>query len=70
MSENSPRQGLISVEQLRIEVDAGTIDTVLIVLPDMQGRLQGKRLTGRSSLTRSSSTTLRDATTCSQSTSR
>ncbi len=47
MSENSPRQGLISVEQLRIEVDAGTIDTVLIVLPDMQGRLQGKRLTGR-----------------------
>ena len=47
MSENSPRHGLISVEQLRIEVDAGTIDTVLIVLPDMQGRLQGKRLTGR-----------------------
>jgi glutamine synthetase len=41
------RQGLLSVEQLRIEVDAGTIDTVLIVLPDMQGRLQGKRLTGR-----------------------
>ena len=47
MSEHSPRRGLISVEQLRIEVDAGTIDTVLIVLPDMQGRLQGKRLTGR-----------------------
>jgi glutamine synthetase len=41
------RQGLISVEQLRIEVDAGSIDTVLIVLPDMQGRLQGKRLTAR-----------------------
>ncbi len=41
------RQGLISVEELRIEVDAGTIDTVLIALPDMQGRLQGKRLTGR-----------------------
>ena len=43
----SERQGLISVEELRIEVDAGTIDTVLIALPDMQGRLQGKRLTGR-----------------------
>ncbi|HEY0870237.1 MAG TPA: glutamine synthetase family protein, partial [Acidothermaceae bacterium] len=41
------RQGLISIEELRIEVDAGTIDTVLICLPDMQGRLQGKRLTGR-----------------------
>ena len=41
------RQGLISVEELRIDVDAGTVDTVLIVLPDMQGRLQGKRLTGR-----------------------
>ena len=47
MSEHTPRQGLISVEQLRIEVDSGAIDTVLIVLPDMQGRLQGKRLTGR-----------------------
>jgi glutamine synthetase len=43
----SEREGLISVEELRIEVDAGTIDTVLIALPDMQGRLQGKRLTGR-----------------------
>lgn len=43
----SEAQGLLSVEELRIEVDAGTIDTVIIALPDMQGRLQGKRLTGR-----------------------
>ena len=41
------RQGLLTVDQLRNEVEAGTIDTVLIALPDMQGRLQGKRLTGR-----------------------
>ena len=43
----SEAQGLLSVEELRIEVDAGTIDTVILALPDMQGRLQGKRLTGR-----------------------
>jgi glutamine synthetase len=41
------RHGLLTVEQLRAEVEAGSIDTVLIALPDMQGRLQGKRLTGR-----------------------
>jgi glutamine synthetase len=41
------RAGLLNVEELRIEVDAGRIDTVLIALVDMQGRLQGKRLTGR-----------------------
>src|SRR5450631_4561420 len=43
----SEARGLLSVEELRIEVDAGTIDTVVIALPDMQGRLQGKRLTAR-----------------------
>src|SRR5450631_1315022 len=43
----SEARGLLSVEELRIEVDAGTIDTVILALPDMQGRLQGKRLTGR-----------------------
>jgi glutamine synthetase len=31
-------------EQLETEVAAGSIDTVLIAFPDMQGRLQGKRL--------------------------
>jgi glutamine synthetase len=41
------RQGLLTVELLRTEVDAGIIDTVLIALPDMQGRLQGKRLHAR-----------------------
>jgi glutamine synthetase len=36
--------GLLSLEELRAEVDAGRIDTVLLAIADMQGRLQGKRL--------------------------
>nr|CEL23403.1 Glutamine synthetase family protein in hypothetical Actinobacterial gene cluster [Kibdelosporangium sp. MJ126-NF4]CEL23481.1 Glutamine synthetase family protein in hypothetical Actinobacterial gene cluster [Kibdelosporangium sp. MJ126-NF4] len=35
--------GLLSVEQLRDLVDTGEIDTVLVAMTDMQGRLQGKR---------------------------
>jgi glutamine synthetase len=38
-------QGRLDLETLRAEVDAGRIDTVLIAMTDMQGRLQGKRLT-------------------------
>jgi glutamine synthetase len=40
----SRRPGLLTVEQLRVEADAGAIDTVLIAFTDMQGRLAGKRL--------------------------
>src|ERR1700759_5181462 len=39
--------GGMKLEELRSRVDAGEIDTVLIALCDMQGRLQGKRLTAR-----------------------
>jgi glutamine synthetase len=35
----------LSVEELRAATAAGEIDTVLLALTDMQGRLQGKRLT-------------------------
>jgi glutamine synthetase len=35
----------MELEQLREAVDQGTIDTVLLAITDMQGRLQGKRLT-------------------------
>jgi glutamine synthetase len=35
------------LEELRAEVQTGAIDTVLLALTDMQGRLQGKRLTAR-----------------------
>ncbi|MDX6686752.1 MAG: glutamine synthetase [Baekduia sp.] len=34
----------MTLEELRAEVDEGRIDTVLLCLTDMQGRLQGKRM--------------------------
>jgi glutamine synthetase len=36
----------VRVEELREEVARGAIDTVVLAMTDMQGRLQGKRLTG------------------------
>src|ERR1700758_5510713 len=38
-------QRRMTLEELRAQVSAGMIDTVLLALTDMQGRLQGKRLT-------------------------
>ena len=35
--------GMLTLEQLKAEVKAGTIDTVVAALVDMQGRLIGKR---------------------------
>jgi glutamine synthetase len=37
----------MDIEELDVAVDNGSIDTVLLALTDMQGRLQGKRLHGR-----------------------
>jgi glutamine synthetase len=37
----------LELGQLRAKVKSGEIDTVLLALTDMQGRLQGKRMTGR-----------------------
>src|SRR5215469_13464664 len=42
MTEKRP--GLLSLDELRAEVSGGTIDTVILAFTDMQGRLQGKRL--------------------------
>jgi glutamine synthetase len=39
--------GFLSIDELRDEVTAGRIDTVLLALVDMQGRMQGKRLSAR-----------------------
>ena len=39
--------GRLTVEALRTEVAGGTIDTVIAAMVDMQGRLVGKRVTGR-----------------------
>ena len=36
-------EGMLTLEQLKKEVAAGTIDTVIAALVDMQGRLIGKR---------------------------
>ncbi|MEV7965265.1 glutamine synthetase family protein [Sphaerisporangium sp. NPDC088356] len=38
---------MLTVDQLREEVSAGRVDTVLLAIVDMQGRLQGKRLSAR-----------------------
>jgi glutamine synthetase len=38
--------GMLSVDELRAEVEAGTIDTVVSAFTDMQGRLMGKRIQG------------------------
>ena len=43
----SGSDGPLTVEELRTLVDAGQIDTVLIAVTDMQGRLQGKRCAAR-----------------------
>jgi glutamine synthetase len=38
------RRGLLTLERLSVAVDEGEIDTVVLAFTDMQGRLQGKRL--------------------------
>src|SRR5689334_25033171 len=35
---------MLSIDELRADVDRGTIDTVVVAFTDMQGRLLGKRL--------------------------
>jgi glutamine synthetase len=41
------RRPALSLEELRVAVDSGQIDTVVLALTDMQGRLQGKRFHAR-----------------------
>ena len=40
-------EGLLTIDELRSLVAAGTVDTVVIAITDMQGRLQGKRCGAR-----------------------
>ncbi|MEV7429222.1 glutamine synthetase family protein [Nocardioides sp. NPDC092400] len=49
MTRGTPKRNdrHLSREELVVEIEAGTIDTVVIAFTDMQGRLQGKRLHGR-----------------------
>jgi glutamine synthetase len=39
--------GMLTLDQLRGRVESGEIDTVLVAITDMQGRLQGKRCAAR-----------------------
>src|SRR6266550_2710151 len=41
------RSGLLTMEELRVAIGAGEIDTVVLAFTDMQGRLQGKRCGAR-----------------------
>jgi glutamine synthetase len=40
-------QGRLGLDELRELVEAGRVDTVLLAITDMQGRLQGKRMAAR-----------------------
>ena len=60
---------LISSDELRADVESGAIDTVLLVMTDMQGRLMGKRLHAPFFVDEVAATAPRAATTCSPSTS-
>jgi glutamine synthetase len=41
------RRPVLAVEDLRRQVESGEVDTVVVAITDMQGRLQGKRLHAR-----------------------
>ena len=45
MTQRHPH--LLSLEQLRVQIEEGHVDTVIVAFTDMQGRLQGKRLHGQ-----------------------
>ena len=38
---------MLTLEELNADVASGAVDTVIIAMCDMQGRLQGKRLHAR-----------------------
>jgi glutamine synthetase len=44
MRKTQQGRGKLSVEELRVEIAGGTVDTVVVAFTDMQGRLQGKRM--------------------------
>jgi glutamine synthetase len=47
MGKSPQRPGMLTLDQLGKLVDSGEIDTVLVAITDMQGRLQGKRCAAR-----------------------
>ncbi|WP_290512329.1 glutamine synthetase family protein [Aeromicrobium sp.] len=47
MTDKARNSRLLSLEQLRVHITEGHVDTVIVAFTDMQGRLQGKRLHAR-----------------------
>ena len=47
MTEAAPAGGMLSLDQLANAAQTGAIDTVITALPDLFGRLVGKRITAR-----------------------
>ncbi len=47
MSEGARPRGMLSLDELVQDVEEGAVDTVVTALPDLYGRLVGKRITGR-----------------------
>jgi glutamine synthetase len=47
MGKSPQRPGMLTLDQLGKLVDSGEVDTVLVAITDMQGRLQGKRCAAR-----------------------
>jgi glutamine synthetase len=41
-----PKRGMLTVDELRNDIESGAIDTVIVAITDMQGRLMGKRIHG------------------------
>jgi glutamine synthetase len=46
MTETGARPGMLTRQQLDEQISAGDVDTVIVAITDMQGRLVGKRVTG------------------------
>ena len=57
-SDGAKRRGFLTLEELRVAVEAESVDTVLLAFTDMQGRLAGKRLCTRASTSTRSSALL------------
>ena len=47
MTKSTRHPKLLTIEQLRVKITEGEVDTVIVAFTDMQGRLQGKRLHGQ-----------------------
>lgn len=47
MAHHSRREPALTVAELRADIESGAVDTVIVAITDMQGRLVGKRIQGQ-----------------------